>query len=211
MPFVCPLSGGSGDTQVADGKLQPELLPLLYLIPPSHFVSSRNRAIFPLNLQLEPITIGDMMASTVSPDSAALAVRDASDSRPDGSSTDLDGTYSTPAAHDQSDSDSDDAYRTTKDRSNLRKVSEKKRVDAAAFQAWMDRNQREVTSKPATEAGDSRQLPTSEMFHGGAKIIESPREYQVELFERAKIKNIIVVLDTGKLATQRSSFGPAES
>ena len=31
------------------------------------------------------------------------------------------------------------------------------------------------------------------------KIISSPREYQTELFERAKQKNIIAVLDTGML------------
>lgn len=30
------------------------------------------------------------------------------------------------------------------------------------------------------------------------KIISTPREYQTELFERAKEKNIIAVLDTGK-------------
>lgn len=32
------------------------------------------------------------------------------------------------------------------------------------------------------------------------KIISSPREYQTELFERAKQKNIIAVLDTGAFA-----------
>ena len=30
------------------------------------------------------------------------------------------------------------------------------------------------------------------------RIIHTPREYQIELFERAKQKNTIVVLDTGK-------------
>ena len=30
------------------------------------------------------------------------------------------------------------------------------------------------------------------------KIISTPREYQTELFERAKEKNIIAVLDTGR-------------
>lgn len=33
------------------------------------------------------------------------------------------------------------------------------------------------------------------------KIISSPREYQTELFERAKQKNIIAVLDTGTPAS----------
>lgn len=31
------------------------------------------------------------------------------------------------------------------------------------------------------------------------KIIDDPREYQVELYERAKKENIVAVLDTGKL------------
>lgn len=30
-----------------------------------------------------------------------------------------------------------------------------------------------------------------------ASVIHDPREYQVELFEKAKTKNIIAVLDTG--------------
>ena len=34
-----------------------------------------------------------------------------------------------------------------------------------------------------------------------ASVIHDPREYQVELFERAKERNIIAVLDTGMLLT----------
>jgi endoribonuclease Dicer len=40
------------------------------------------------------------------------------------------------------------------------------------------------------------------------RIISSPREYQVELFERAKEENIIAVLDTGKayISLQKASI-----
>jgi len=33
------------------------------------------------------------------------------------------------------------------------------------------------------------------------KIIDDPREYQMELFEKAKKENIIAVLDTGQHTT----------
>ena len=143
------------------------------------------------------------MASEIPPDGALVEVRDASDTSQNGGSIDGADTSSTPVANDEmeSDSDSDDAYRLTQNASKPRKVSEKKRVDAAAFQAWVNRKQREITSKPETGAGNPRQPSASEMFQGRAKIIESPREYQIDLFERAKTRNIIVVLDTGKMAT----------
>ncbi|KPM36518.1 Dicer-like protein 1 [Neonectria ditissima] len=97
------------------------------------------------------------------------------------------------------DSDDDDAYRLNVNPERTRKVTEKKRIDTAAFQSWIANNQREVTK-------DSKRSPRDLAYQSVAhlvkesedrKIIATPREYQVELFERAKTKNTIVVLDTG--------------
>ncbi|KAI1124414.1 hypothetical protein F5Y10DRAFT_269094 [Nemania abortiva] len=76
--------------------------------------------------------------------------------------------------------------------------------DRSLFDDWL-RDQREnayrsirdsdVGDKDASLAGSGlRPSPTDT---DDAPIIHSPREYQTELFERAKEKNIIAVLDTG--------------
>ncbi|KAH7324737.1 hypothetical protein B0I35DRAFT_349113 [Stachybotrys elegans] len=63
-------------------------------------------------------------------------------------------------------------------------------------------NQKEVAAKAAASQKDPRGVDhyTVASLVGdnvGKHIIASPREYQLEMFERAKKKNIIVVLDTG--------------
>ena len=55
--------------------------------------------------------------------------------------------------------------------------------------------QREIDEQTATEGFD-RTL-TSKTSESSRPIIEDPRDYQTELFERAKKDNIIAVLDTG--------------
>ncbi|CAI6082779.1 unnamed protein product [Clonostachys chloroleuca] len=98
-----------------------------------------------------------------------------------------------------SDDEDDDTYRLNVNPENPREISEKKRRDLAIFEAWANENQREL-SKPMEElAKEAEKLSLSRMFDDGGtrKIIASPREYQTDLFERAKDKNIIVVLDTG--------------
>lgn len=78
-----------------------------------------------------------------------------------------------------------------------RKITERKRADAAAFDAWLEKNHREL-------ADDDRPVPDNESSlawlvkdDGSYNIIDSPFDYQVELFERAKHQNTIAVLDTG--------------
>ncbi|KAL7957438.1 hypothetical protein V8C34DRAFT_325108 [Trichoderma compactum] len=76
----------------------------------------------------------------------------------------------------------------------------KKRQQDLAFQDWLVKNQRELTAK-SKEDLDSHleKLSISRLYQESAyqKIIMSPREYQIDLFERARDENTIVVLDTG--------------
>ncbi|KAK7420523.1 Dicer-like protein 1 [Neonectria punicea] len=96
-------------------------------------------------------------------------------------------------------SDDDDAYRLTVNPERPKKVTEKKRLDTAAFQSWIAKNQREVTKDSKNSARDLAYHSVAHLVKESEdrKIIATPREYQVELFERAKKKNTIVVLDTG--------------
>ncbi|GAP82698.2 putative RNase3 domain-containing protein [Rosellinia necatrix] len=72
--------------------------------------------------------------------------------------------------------------------------------DKALFDDWL-RNERKDAYKMGCEADIEDETPLLHASNsrgvGDALIISSPREYQTELFERAKQKNIIAVLDTG--------------
>lgn len=76
----------------------------------------------------------------------------------------------------------------------------KKRQQDLAFQDWLVKNQMELTenSKADLESHLDK-LSISRLYEDNAfqKIITSPREYQIDLFERAREENTIVVLDTG--------------
>ncbi|KAL7800300.1 hypothetical protein V8C37DRAFT_414204 [Trichoderma ceciliae] len=76
----------------------------------------------------------------------------------------------------------------------------KERKQDLAFQEWLEKNQREVTT--ASKADLDRhleKLSISRLLDDSSKkkIISSPREYQIDLYERARDENTIVVLDTG--------------
>ncbi|CAK7207002.1 Dicer-like protein 1 [Sporothrix eucalyptigena] len=79
--------------------------------------------------------------------------------------------------------------------------SQKKRADYDAFDSWLTKNRDNITkaTKKATEALCDEDKTSAALVREfeSAKIIESPRDYQIELFEKAKQKNIIAVLDTG--------------
>ncbi len=81
-----------------------------------------------------------------------------------------------------------------------RKISEKKRSDTAAFLLFVEKNRGQLSKKDKKEPRNDEEKSAAHLLQDikGAKIIESPRDYQVELFERAKEKNTIAVLDTGK-------------
>ncbi|KAI1153901.1 hypothetical protein F4825DRAFT_413296 [Nemania diffusa] len=72
--------------------------------------------------------------------------------------------------------------------------------DKSFFDDWL-RDQREDVYKSIRDSSvsDSGTLPAESIrrYKDDTPIIKSPREYQTQLFERAKEKNIIAVLDTG--------------
>ncbi|KAF9781071.1 hypothetical protein IL306_014111 [Fusarium sp. DS 682] len=92
----------------------------------------------------------------------------------------------------------DDRYRLVVNPSKPRKITEKKLRDQAALQAHIEQTQREA-AKSAVPFSDPSKQSLAQLFNQNEsrKIIASPREYQIELFERAKERNIIVVLPTG--------------
>jgi hypothetical protein len=82
-----------------------------------------------------------------------------------------------------------------------RKTSERKRIQNAAQESWFQRYQRQQAKAASNMSGvDNEALSVKYLVRQAEsqRIISSPREYQVELFERAKEENIIAVLDTGK-------------
>ncbi|KAI0132078.1 hypothetical protein BJ170DRAFT_612321 [Xylariales sp. AK1849] len=93
--------------------------------------------------------------------------------------------------NDMNSSDDDDGPQADED-DKPRKLTERRVADTLQFQQWFRQRQRVVINTSLQAAlDDAKKNPASR------RIISSPREYQVELFERAKEKNIIAVLPTG--------------
>lgn len=85
----------------------------------------------------------------------------------------------------------------------------KKRKQDMQFQEWLEKNQREVLAASREVMGSRlerlEKISVHDLLRGSSeRIIASPREYQIDLYERAKNENTIVVLDTGK-ATRLST------
>lgn len=98
---------------------------------------------------------------------------------------------------DDDDSEGDDQELRTK---KPRKISERRRNRLAVVEAFVhDKERQEIATsvvKPEEEAAQSAKWLVNQSE--SRQIISTPREYQVELFDRAKEKNIIAVLDTGE-------------
>ena len=82
-----------------------------------------------------------------------------------------------------------------------RKITERKRrLNAAVDNYVMDRTLAQIKKgnvvRPEDEANQTTRWLVNQSEN--RQIISTPREYQTELYERAKEKNIIAVLDTGK-------------
>lgn len=101
--------------------------------------------------------------------------------------------------HEDEDEDDEDDEESAPAPSKKKLTARKMRINATVDRHMQDRNQRllkeGVKVKPEDQTHQStRWLVNQSENH---RIISSPREYQVELFEKAKDKNIIAVLDTG--------------
>jgi endoribonuclease Dicer len=70
-------------------------------------------------------------------------------------------------------------------------------AEYAAFMSWVADANRETASSTLETEGDQVSVTLAEPRVLSTQVITAPREYQTELFERAKEQNTIVVLDTG--------------
>lgn len=96
-----------------------------------------------------------------------------------------------------SDSDEDDLPIS----SQAKDSAERRRAQNAAFNSWVAQKAEQVTEtevKEALKTTNDEVLSVRNMLaKQETSVISSPREYQMELFERAKEDNVIAVLDTG--------------
>ena len=81
--------------------------------------------------------------------------------------------------------------------------SDRHRAQNAKFLAWLSQRAQKITKDEVQAIVENAKEETLSTRSLMAKqetdvIITSPREYQLELFERAKVQNIIAVLDTGQ-------------
>ncbi|KAF2188185.1 hypothetical protein K469DRAFT_660734 [Zopfia rhizophila CBS 207.26] len=80
--------------------------------------------------------------------------------------------------------------------------SEKRKAQNEIFRAWANKRTEEITEKQAKEAiqsADDEILSIRDILakQESSAAIVNPRDYQTELFQKAKEENIIAVLDTG--------------
>lgn len=98
--------------------------------------------------------------------------------------------------YDPDDSSEDEVIRITESQ----KVSQnKRRQDVVAAEYMKDINKKLVKEKNKVQSQDVSDQSIKWLINQSESrmIISTPREYQVELFDRAKARNIIAVLDTG--------------
>lgn len=130
----------------------------------------------------------------------------------------LDGSGSSPGTRDY-DTNDDEGYHSAAEEemmlvpnepSKARKLTQKKKLEQVNFSKWLNVNRGNLTKKAAEIPS-----PQEESLHymvksceGSDKIIGQARDYQMELFERARTENTIAVLDTGKLLAAPNHSNP---
>ena len=106
-----------------------------------------------------------------------------------------------PDSHKEAETDSEDGLDVPRGQS-ASSIGEKRRAQKAIFDNWLTSDTgiavltRKKGSKVA-DVADEEQSIHSLMAGMSDQIIKNPRDYQIELFERAKKDNTIAVLDTG--------------
>ncbi|PHH81314.1 hypothetical protein CDD82_1058 [Ophiocordyceps australis] len=106
---------------------------------------------------------------------------------------------------DASDSESEDGvekYRINAKPDAMREPSAARRREDAAFQSWVEKKLRFDAAMTGDKDGktlclDRQSTASLIQSNEAAAIIKSPREYQMDLYHRAKERNSIIVLDTG--------------
>lgn len=109
-----------------------------------------------------------------------------------------------PAVEDDDEEDEDDFNQPAPD---IKRISARKQKNAAIFDIFLKKAALEAAEKQANgEKGEKTSHANDEVIQSTRWLIEqaekqhiisSPRDYQLELFEKAKKQNIIAVLDTG--------------
>ncbi len=149
------------------------------------------------SLQIHDETSSDRPIASISTSSPGVSLLDAMDE-----TNSYDGRGDVDITDQESDGDEGTRRLTTNPAPKPRKISEKRRADTAAFEAWIANNQHALHKRARNLVTDSvgRGLSAMALVQDfeSRKIITSPRDYQLELFERAKTQNTIAVLDTGK-------------
>ncbi|PKS09772.1 hypothetical protein jhhlp_004393 [Lomentospora prolificans] len=104
--------------------------------------------------------------------------------------------------------DDEDKYRLVSGPVPARKISERKRIDTATFENWLKlegnikpaKLQRmEVRERAGRVPKNENRMTTAALIEQSQlrRIVDTPREYQIQLFEKARERNTIIVLDTG--------------
>ncbi|KYK57428.1 RNase3 domain-containing protein [Drechmeria coniospora] len=97
------------------------------------------------------------------------------------------------------DGSDEDRYRIVSNPDVVRAASALRRRGDAAFREWISKSERLRSNLSSGVGGGMEHASAGRLIQRNEekRIIATPREYQIELFERAKEKNLIIVLDTG--------------
>ena len=97
--------------------------------------------------------------------------------------------------------DENDEYEPSHTSSTTLTGSQKKQKQEDLFKSWFAQESQKILEEKEyeLELQDENAASLKDMMirQGSERIIASPRDYQIELFQRAKQQNTIAVLDTG--------------